>query len=390
MSTDSASRSTNSAGAVRASGACVKPGGGPCRLRRAAVLGLFSLAALLPLGEENNREIADGRELRAGEASESKSAFADRPDILAAASTEAGADVEATDAAGRAPPHPVAAELAEGDGDGAANLLVEDGVDVEAADGSGMTPRRVTDRRRPSREALRRRLWPDAASEEGIRADAEALALRALYRVSEDLLLDEARLAELANELAGVLSRLKSAYPEFAGFRARRDQPVPGELRVRLQPRFARIVRDVLQDFPRVRDLQDFPCEREEGRPIALCTGHRLFDGLNEKLGLRKVDLYGDSAVFHLHERANVAAAARAYSVLEVVQEAKPSKSHLDGADMTAYRAGDGDGWMIFIANRWGDCPSGCIEEERFRFEVEGETVELKTIPKSPTVHGRW
>ena len=223
------------------------------------------------------------------------------------------------------------------------------------------------------------------ASEEGMRADAEALALRALYLEGEDLLLDEAGLAELTNELAGVLARLKSAYPEFASFRARRDQPVPGELQVRLRPEFARIVRDVLQDFPRVREGEG------EGRPIALRTGHRLFDRLNEQLGLWKVDLYGPaSAVFHLHERANVAAAAGAYSVLEVVQGAKPSKSHLDGSDITAYRAGDGEGWTIFIANRWGDCPSGCMEEERFRFEVEGETVELKSGPKSPTVHGRW
>ena len=253
------------------------------------------------------------------------------------------------------------------------------GLPAAGADGAGDAASRAP---ALARSAKRHR-QADAASEQGIRADAEALALRALYLEGEDLLLDEAGLAQLTNELAGVLARLKSAYPEFAGFRARRDQPVPGELQVRLRPEFARILGDVLQDFPRVRE--------EEGRPIALRTGHRLFDGLNEKLGLWKVNLYGPaSAVLHLHERANVAAAARAYSVLEVVQGAKPSKSHLDGSDITAYRAGDGEGWVIFIANRWGDCPSGCMEEERFLFEVEGETVELKSGPKSPTVHGRW
>ena len=223
-----------------------------------------------------------------------------------------------------------------------------------------------------SEEASRRRRQAEAASEQGIRADAEALALRALYLESDDLLLDEAGLAELANELAGVLARLNSAYPEFARFPVRRDKPLFGELSVRLRPGFARIVGGVLQDFPLVR---------EEGRPIALRTGHRLFDGLNEKLGLWKIYLYGDSAFLHLHERANVGAAARAYSVLEVVEEAKPREAPWRDSDVEAFRAMDGEGWEIWVYNHWFG-PRGREHREVFLFKAEGDAVEHKMGPQ--------
>ena len=233
-------------------------------------------------------------------------------------------------------------------------------------------------------ETSRRRLQVDAETEDEMRADAEALARRTLYLESDEFLLDEAGLAELTNELAGVLSRLKDAYPELADFRVRRDQPNPGEIKVRLRPQFAQIVRGVLQDFPHVG---------EKGRPIALRTGHRVFDGLNEKLGLWKVDLYNDeSAIFHLHKHANVWAAARAYSVLEVVEEAKPRKLHLDASYMVATRSQHGEGWEIWIVGR--NCARGCMtDEDSFLFNeeivlfiVEGDTVEIKTSPEFPKI----
>lgn len=215
--------------------------------------------------------------------------------------------------------------------------------------------------------------------------DAELLALRTLHRVSNDLLPDEDRLAELSNELAGVLVRLKETYPEFAGFRVR--PWLLGVLEVRLDYDFALAVRDALQ--------RDTP---KADRAAIVRTGHKAFDELNERMGLRHIDQWGidrggadGDATFHLHELANLRAAARAYSALDVVESAEPSgylpyeTPNIDVFPME-------EGWFVTVLNVWGDCPAGCINREEFRFRAAAETlqrIDREGSPKSPTLE-RW
>ena len=224
-------------------------------------------------------------------------------------------------------------------------------------------------------------------------ADADVLALRVLHSEMHDealgLLPDEARLAELSSELADVLSRLKEAYPEFARFHVRSGRfpglsPILpnafGLLRVGFYDEFAPVIQDVVQAATNVRgDRFDGP------------TGHVAFDRLNERMGLRHIDVWeglGDVwFTLHLHENANLDIAVRLYSAIDVVEWVHPVALFLDGSDIAARPTAEG--WLIWIFNRWGDCPSGCINKERFLFDVRGETVErvhMEGEPESPSL----
>ena len=231
-------------------------------------------------------------------------------------------------------------------------------------------------------------------------ADADVLALRVLhYEMLEDyvqgevfdLLPDEARLAELSSELADVLSRLKEAYPEFARFHVRSGwlpglSPILpnafGLLRVGFHDEFAPVIQDVVQAATNVGgDRFDGP------------TGHVAFDRLNERMGLRHIDVREGPVTgnvwftLHLHENANLDIAARLYSAIDVVEWVRPVKWLLDGSDIAAYPTAEG--WEVIIFNQWGDCPSGCINKEMFRFEVRGESIKRVHVegePESPSL----
>ena len=229
--------------------------------------------------------------------------------------------------------------------------------------------------------------------EHGRLAEAAALALRVLHEQSwwrallhdrslyDELLPDEDRLAELSIELAELLARLREAYPEFAHLRVG-PQNAFGVLRVRFTDEFATVVRDVGQAA----------ADGREDRRRALRTGHDGFDELNEKLGLRHIDVpaegWGRTFALHLHEHVHLDAAAEVYaSVVDAVEWAGPMDRVIDGSDIDATRTDDG--WRIVIHNRWGSCPTGCTTKERFLFVVEGETIEkgrLEGEPASPSL----
>ena len=107
---------------------------------------------------------------------------------------------------------------------------------------------------------------------------------------------------------------------------------------------------------------------------VPSATGHAAFDALNGKLGLRAVQAYPalDSVVLHLGERANVAAALRAYRAIDGVDYAEADAVLGDGSDIEAAKA-DGR-WHFVFRRAWGDCPAGCIDEELSFFIVaDGE-----------------
>lgn len=227
--------------------------------------------------------------------------------------------------------------------------------------------------------------------EPGRLAEAAALALRVLHDQSwwrmvlherspyDELLPDEDRLAELTEDLAEVLARLRNTFPEFARFRVR-PQNAFGLLRVRFTDDFAAVVREVGQVAADVRgDRRD-----------AFRVGHDVFDELNENLGLRHIDVPPegwDSFVLHLHEHVNLDAASKVYSAVDLVESATPVGRVIDGSDINATQTDEG--WRIVIHNRWGSCPTGCTTRERFLFVAEGETIErgqLEGEPDSPSL----
>ena len=194
--------------------------------------------------------------------------------------------------------------------------------------------------------------WASAA------AEARVLADRILQRESEDLLLDGKRQRVLGGEIKQVLSLVRRTYPAMADVSARTEY---GGATLVLG----------LEGALRDAAFAAWGGEREAAPPG---TGHAAFDALNGRLGLRAVQAYStfDSAVLYLDERANVAAAVRAYRAIDGVGYAEPDAMLGDGSDIDAAKVHGR--WHVVFRRAWGDCPSGCINEELSFFTVaDGE-----------------
>lgn len=192
-------------------------------------------------------------------------------------------------------------------------------------------------------------------------AEARILADRILQRESDDLLLDGKRRRALGHEIKQALSLVRREYPAMADVSVRQEY---GRATLVLGLEGA---------------LRDAAFAAWDGGRAAVpsATGHAAFDALNGKLGLRVVQAYPalDSVVLYLDERANVAAALRAYRAIEGVGYPEPDAMLGDGSDIDAAKA-DGH-WYFVFRLAWGDCPAGCIDEELSFFTVAGGEAAL-------------
>ena len=70
----------------------------------------------------------------------------------------------------------------------------------------------------------------------------------------------------------------------------------------------------------------------------------------------------------------NVPAAAAAYAAVEGIEYAEPNAYVGDGSDLDALKS-EGR-WYVVARRAWGDCPSGCINEELYFFIADDVEVE--------------
>ena len=187
-------------------------------------------------------------------------------------------------------------------------------------------------------------------------AEARILADRILQRESDDLLLDAKRQRALGHEIKQALSLIRRAHPAMADVSVRQEY---GRSALILGLEGA------------LREAA-FAAWGDGNAAAPSATGHVAFDALGAGLGLRAVQAYPafDSAVLYLDERANVAAALRAYRAIEGVGYAEPDAMLGDGSDIAAARV-EGR-WHFVFRRAWGDCPAGCIGEELSFFTVAG------------------
>ena len=194
-------------------------------------------------------------------------------------------------------------------------------------------------------------------------AEARILADRILQRESDDLLLDGKRRRALGHAIKQALSLIRRTHPAMADVSVRKN-----EGRAALVLGLTGALRDAVF------------AAWEDGRAgVPPATGYAAFDALGAGLGLRAVQVHPalDSVVLHLDERANVAAALRAYRAIDGVGYAGPDAMLGDGSDIEAARA-DGR-WHFVFRRAWGDCPSGCIDEEYSFFTVaDGEALAIE------------
>jgi len=197
------------------------------------------------------------------------------------------------------------------------------------------------------------------AWERPVLTEAAILADRILRREDDSLLLDAAERDDLAHEIAPVLSRIRDVYPAVADIAVRADYAF-GELLLGLEPPLFEAVMSLLEG---------------QTEPVVLRTGNAAFDTLNERLGLTAVDVFSsfETVIFYFNEYLDVPAAAAAYAALEGVEYAEPNIYLGDGSDIDAVKSAGR--WYVVVRRAWGDCPSGCINEELFFFTVDDAEV---------------
>ena len=199
--------------------------------------------------------------------------------------------------------------------------------------------------------------WASAA------AEARVLADRILQRESNDLLLAGKRQRALGHEIKQALSLVRRTYPGMAEITVREGHR-PGTLILGLEGALRDAVVGTWND------------ERASAPPP---TGHAAFDSLNARLGLRAVRTYPylNSVSLFVDERVNIAPAMLAYFLIDGVAYAEPDVALGDGPDIEAVKA-EGR-WHFVFRKAWGDCPSGCIDEELWFFTVaDGEAERLE------------
>ena len=197
--------------------------------------------------------------------------------------------------------------------------------------------------------------WESAA------AEARVLVDRILRRQSDELLLDGRQQRTLGHEVKQALSLIRRSHPAMA------------EISVREGPRLLTLVlglEGALRDA--VVGIWD-----DENASAPPPTGHAAFDALNAELGLWAVQPFPalDAVVLYLDERANIAVAIRAYLATEGVAYAEPDAQLGDGSDIEAATV-EGR-WHFVFRKAWGDCPSGCINQELSFFTVADGKAEL-------------
>lgn len=201
----------------------------------------------------------------------------------------------------------------------------------------------------------------------GKRSDAAILADRIAGRDSGRLLLDLAIRNELERELADALRLVRAAHPQVAGIHAR-ERYRPSVLILGLEPPLLR----------RVQGMFD-----RAGGVVTLRTGDPALDALNAELGLRGAKSMGPlGVIFCLGPELNVVAAAAAYTNLDGVSYAEPETRLGDGPDLEAARV-KGD-WYLVFRDAWGDCPSGCLDEQFSFFVIAGESVTRADSGEAP------
>ena len=201
----------------------------------------------------------------------------------------------------------------------------------------------------------------------GERSDSAILADRIVRRDSGQLLLELATRDQLERELADALRLVRAAYPEVIGIHAR-ERYRPSMLILGLEPPLLR----------RVHGMFD-----RAGVIVTLRTGDPGLDSLNAELGLRGARSLGAlGVIFCFGPELNVVTAAAAYSRLEGVSYAEPDARLGDGPDLEAVRV-NGD-WYLAFRNAWGDCPSGCLNEQFHFFVIADGSVRPADVEAAP------
>ncbi|MCY4591172.1 MAG: hypothetical protein OXE86_11570 [Alphaproteobacteria bacterium] len=211
-----------------------------------------------------------------------------------------------------------------------------------------------------ARPEVREPVSADAAASR----DAVVLARRILQWQGEELFVDERRLDRLTRETGTVLALIRKRYPSMAEIAAR--QP-PAKLLLKIEGTLLEGIAGRWTGLNAGTALNG---------GVALPTGHATFDALSARLGLQTAEFWPAFSIVFLHfaDPVNPRAAAKAFSAITGVVDARLDRNLIDGSDI-AMRKIKGT-WYVVIRKAWGDCPAGCIHRETHFFAGNNRHVE--------------
>ena len=198
-------------------------------------------------------------------------------------------------------------------------------------------------------------------------SEAEILADIILQLETDDFYFDIAQRNQLVEEIEGVLSLIRAAYPLMNAIHKGGAQP--GMLWVDTEGDFDKIVKELLQD--------------KQGQ-IRFETGNAEFDALNAKLGVQAVRWTSWGLSLYFDPRLNLRVAIEAYSMVEGVWMVRRNVSFKSGFNILALK--QGETWYVVFHYGWGDCAKGCLNWETFCFTVRGTDVESIPTAQAQTM----
>ena len=204
-------------------------------------------------------------------------------------------------------------------------------------------------------------------------SEAEILADRILRLESDDLLFDPKEREARIEEIERILRVIRGTYPEIENIPVRGTRAL-GQLRLGLESGLYQTLAEILTTD------EDF---------VTLKTGNAEFDALTTTLELQGIVLNSPKSIFTraslcFKEWVNTDAASDAYLAVEGVRSATPAYTAGDSPDIVALK--EEGRWFFIFRNAWGDCPSGCGNQELFFFTVVGDEVQQITEEIASTI----
>jgi hypothetical protein len=184
--------------------------------------------------------------------------------------------------------------------------------------------------------------------------DGFNLALEKLTAQSTRMLIDEASLRALGEEIDGALAQARSIEPQVQAIHVFPENET-GLLVLGLEG----VLKDVVSQ------------QLSPGQTVtSLVTGNQEFDSLNSQLCLQKASYLFSLNLLNvfLSERLNAPLALDAYRQIDGVASASLSLAVGDGRDIAVQE--QGTLWYVVFRDAYGDCPAGCISQTLYYFTV--------------------
>ncbi len=197
------------------------------------------------------------------------------------------------------------------------------------------------------------------------RSESEILASQILIRQGTDGFRLPERFQQLATEIQQVLELVRESEPSIADVSVS-EAYSPGAVIVTPQPGL-------------LKRVQSMVGSGAESVPFS--SGSQKFDQFNAKFGLYAVNIYSQLNLMILYYDPGINPQFVSFLLSsrysEHVKSAEPDYFLGDRSAIKVSKAGEN--WYVLFRRAWGDCPSGCINQELNFFMVKENHV--KSIP---------